>query len=509
MPKTDYTVKKLEKGPLQRFRNQNAVLKKFGEKGLRLYKAANGKLGCSELCAELGIEPDFADEVAGWLEEQGMAEIIGERSAGKREPGEKVAAEEKEEEAPEEAPAPEEKIEPAPRPRSRLRDLVEQEMEKKESGEEIVPVEEEKAVEEQEAKEAKEEPEESKAESKEETQEAEEEIVPISPEEESAGESEGRWKGAGKKSEDEEPKEGEEGSEEKTEEPQEDEEVQEPGKAEEPIGPEQDDPEQPKDRDEEEPGIEPEEQRESDPVRKIILDKYGEIGLKVYSLIDGQKNAEEIMNETGVSEAKLIEMLEFMEKQGIIKLEHPESRPAPESEEEKDRFSPLEDSETGTNVRDPNPVEMATKLQGGIFKDIEMRAKVALKYGEKGTKVFDALGKGGRTDIDLSMDLRMPVYEVRNILSFLAGNKAVIMRPLDRKDVVKMYGEDSVSIYKRYGREGVLLYELIGKDMGIKQMAQIVTTEKEKFAEMFIFAHKVLGVEIPIDKDVIYSQLGK
>ena len=74
---------------------------------------------------------------------------------------------------------------------------------------------------------------------------------------------------------------------------------------------------------------------------------------------------------------------------------------------------------------------------------------------------------------------------------------------------MKLYGEDSVSIYKRYGREGVLLYELIGKDIGIKQMARMVTKEKERFADMFIFAHKVLGVDIPIDKEVIYSQLGK
>ena len=59
------------------------------------------------------------------------------------------------------------------------------------------------------------------------------------------------------------------------------------------------------------------------PVKKIIHHKYGEIGLRVYLLIDGQRTAEEIMHETGLTEAQLVEMLDFMDEQGIIKLDYP------------------------------------------------------------------------------------------------------------------------------------------------------------------------------------------
>lgn len=59
------------------------------------------------------------------------------------------------------------------------------------------------------------------------------------------------------------------------------------------------------------------------PVQKIIYHKYGDVGIRVYLLIDGQKTAEEIMQKTGLKEAQLVEMLDFMDEQGIIKLDYP------------------------------------------------------------------------------------------------------------------------------------------------------------------------------------------
>ena len=41
-----------------------------------------------------------------------------------------------------------------------------------------------------------------------------------------------------------------------------------------------------------------------------------------------------------------------------------------------------------------------------------------------------------------------------------------------------------------------------------KQMAEKITTDKAKVIDMFIFIHKVLGIELPIDKDVLSKQLG-
>ena len=52
------------------------------------------------------------------------------------------------------------------------------------------------------------------------------------------------------------------------------------------------------------------------PLEKILYDKYGAVGVKIYNLIDGEKTAEEILKVTAVTEAKLVEILEFMDEQG-------------------------------------------------------------------------------------------------------------------------------------------------------------------------------------------------
>ena len=90
------------------------------------------------------------------------------------------------------------------------------------------------------------------------------------------------------------------------------------------------------------------EEEELSPVERIIKDKYGETGIKVYKLIDGQRTAEEIIKETGVSESKLVEMLDFMDEEGIIKLEYPggekkKEEPAPTVAES--GFKPLAEEE--------------------------------------------------------------------------------------------------------------------------------------------------------------------
>ena len=58
-------------------------------------------------------------------------------------------------------------------------------------------------------------------------------------------------------------------------------------------------------------------------VENIIRDRYSDLGVRVFNLIDGQRNTEQIMNATGISESKLIEMLGFMEQKNIIKMRYP------------------------------------------------------------------------------------------------------------------------------------------------------------------------------------------
>ncbi len=460
-------IRKLEKGPLQRFKNQNAVLKKYGEDGLKVYKAADGKKTVAQIAAETGVGEELAKEIAEWLVESGMAESEAEAAA-----------------------------EAASARKSKLREIVESEsappaepkkgtakvayLQVPEEEDEIIPItaggaqkmapqEQELAKPETMAKPKAPEPKPAPEEEEEiaPVPEKEEEIAPVEPEAAPPAE---------EKAEEEENKE------------------EAPAHAEE-------DKEAPHGDEQEEA-----EEEELTPVEKTIKEKYGDVGLKVYALIDGQKTAEEIMSETGVSEAKLIEMLEYMEKQGIIKLEHPEAKAAEEAQEEKEKFAPLADQGSAAQAKEPNPVEVPSKLPIDMIKGFQIKTDIVLKFGEKGTKLLDAID-GKASEVDLSVKLGIPIYEVRDILSYFSAKGVVKTRQLSRNDVAKLYGDDCFAVYKKYGREGVLLYELIGKDMGIRQMAKMVTTQKDRFAEMFVFIHKVLGVDIPIDRDVIFAQL--
>lgn len=56
---------------------------------------------------------------------------------------------------------------------------------------------------------------------------------------------------------------------------------------------------------------------------KIIFDKYGEQGLKVYELINGKTQVTEILAKTGIEKPKLVEILDFMDAEGIIRLDYP------------------------------------------------------------------------------------------------------------------------------------------------------------------------------------------
>ncbi len=533
----DYRIKKLEKGPLQRFKNQNLLIKKFGEVGLQIYKAITGKRTTSELQKDLGIEDSMFDQVVNYMLDAGMVELepTTAGAGAKAKAAEEAPAEEPamppEEEKPsrtlEEIP-PEEEIgaaeEPPPleeKPRKRAKE------EKPE--EELVLPEEGFAAEEKAGGEefAFEEPQPQKKPKRHEEEEITfEEIRPIEFGEELAPEAE----------EEKKPKKGRKRARAREElEPEYGGEI-------EPIGiGEEEPPPAPPAAPEEEIGIAFEEEApkyreepELSPVEKIISDKYGDIGLQVYSLIDGQRTAEEIMRETGLTEPKLVEILDFMDEQGIIKLDYPKGggasappppppaggfagpqmaagpAPPPASAARKEEgFTPMiEGEESLDEARGvSSPVEVPIKAPMDIVKSVQMKAKIMLKYGDKGSKILELLD--GKNDIlDITVKLDIPLFTVSEILRFMMENGMVIMKPMSRVDVRKKYGDDGYSVYKKFGKEGLMLYELIGKELTIKQMADKITTDKGSIIDMFIFIHKVLGIELPIDRDVLSKQLG-
>ncbi len=248
------------------------------------------------------------------------------------------------------------------------------------------------------------------------------------------------------------------------------------------------------------------EEQNLSPIEKIIFDKYGASGVKVYNLIDGQRTAEEILKQTGVTEVKLIEILEFLDKQGIIKLEKPSK------EKHLKKLSPLTEYElegVEPEADDENiiPVDIPVKGKLGFSQKLRIGPEITLKFGSKGSKVFDLID-GDRNVIDLAVETNMKLKDIDELMEFLATRDAALFKSMDREQIRYKYGDEGFAIYKKYGREGIYIYELIGRVPSFKDIVKITGIEPQLVVEVFIFIHNVLDIELPLTKQMMYKQLG-
>ncbi len=478
-------IRKVEKNSLQKFKNQNRVLKKFGKPGLKVYRAIRKSgIGIDELMEKTKVEQDQLFEILTFLKEKGMIETVG--GVKEEEP---VIDEETEMVEPEgimgekeETPAtlaPEEEVE-AEEETAEIEPIEEEEEEGplapsaeiEAEKEEPIPEEEEKPAEEEEA--APEEP------------EGKGGIVPLDLESEA-------------------------------------EEDEEPVLEEEPPHDEEEDVEDEIAPSEAREGEEEEDEGEDEdifltPGERKIKAEYGQVGIDVYNLIDGQRTAEEIMKSTGVTETKLIEMLDFMEKKGIIKLEHPGAKkkagvPTAKMPTVKEvGFAPmLEEGSTpvkplGGELGKAFTLEVPTRTKGNMLREIQMKANLMIKFKGEGVQVFERID-GNRDAVELALKIGIPLFTVYKILAYLEKEGMITLAPTTREDIKRKYGEDGYSVYKKYGREGVMLYQLIGKDMDLREMANQTSDDKMRIVEIFMFIHKLLGIDLPIDEDVLLERL--
>jgi len=515
----DYIIKKAEESAVQKFKNQNKVLKRFKKPGLKVYKAITRKgLSGAELSEKSGVPPEELAEIVSFMEKAGMVELeAGEAKGGK----ETKKEERKEEKKEEEKPVHKEEVPPAaprPPPRAPIGIHISPASGKPPSVPALPPRAPPAAP--------------PKFQPRVPPRGASEEIRPISEEEMERGERIPEEKPKPPKAEEKEIEEKPAAREEEEElKPLEFEEEKKPAAP--PRAPP--------------PQAPPEAEEEYlTPSEKAIKDRYGEVGLKVYGFIDGQRTAEQIMRETGVTEAQLIEMLDFMEKKGIIRLEHPERRRAPPPppraaapmappgaappgmappigpqlrppagavQAPKTMFSPMveEKPELGAQISDKElasvSLDVPAKTTKDIIAEIRAKAQVMLKFGKVYVKAFELMD-GKRDVVDLTLQLKLPLYKIYDVLKFLQELKVIMLKPSAREDIRRKYGEDGYSVYKKYGREGVLLYQLIGKEMSLKEMAALTTLEPSKVIDMFLFIHKLLGIELPIDEEVLRERLG-
>ncbi len=245
------------------------------------------------------------------------------------------------------------------------------------------------------------------------------------------------------------------------------------------------------------------------PIEKIISDKYGVSGVKVYKLIDGQRTAEEILKQTGVSEVRLIEILEFLDKQGIIKLEKPTK------EKQLKKLSPLTEKQIeGKGITENKsdetgliPIDIPVKAKLGFSQRLRTGPEITLKFGSKGSKVYDLID-GERNLIDLAIESNMRLKDIDKLMEFLGSKDVTLFKSMDREQIRYKYGNEGFAIYKKYSREGIYIYELIGRVPSFKDIVKETGIEAEKVVEIFIFIHNVLDIELPLTKQMMYKQLG-
>jgi hypothetical protein len=139
---------------------------------------------------------------------------------------------------------------------------------------------------------------------------------------------------------------------------------------------------------------------------------------------------------------------------------------------------------------------------------LRIEAELLKNFGPKGKAIYQ-MADGKASNIMLAKQLKAGFPFVDKVLSFLAGAKAVSLRPLAMDEVKRHYGEEGGAICELYGREGLLIYELIDKKMTIREIIVASGVEPRKAVEILAFIHKLLGVDIHFDKEALLSALGK
>jgi len=254
------------------------------------------------------------------------------------------------------------------------------------------------------------------------------------------------------------------------------------------------------------------------PLERIIFEKFGREGVDVYNLIDGERTAEQILNETGVSEVKLVEILEFMDDEGLIKLEKPGGggkEPPGKPEPKETQFEPILDDrdEIPDSLATPQerehltPVTLPVPQRLGLFGSMETKLKLSLKYMGKGRKLLSAID-GKKDVVELSKELNLTFDEIDKILVTLTKRKVVSIKPLSDEDIKDRYGTDGLKIAKKFGRDGILIYELIGREKSIKDVILRSRVEPKRAVDIVMHIHKILGLGLSLDRGVLYKQLG-
>ena len=234
---------------------------------------------------------------------------------------------------------------------------------------------------------------------------------------------------------------------------------------------------------------------------KQIYDAFGESGIEVYKKLKEGKTPREIAISLGMNEGDVNEIKDFLINKGLIEQE---------VVEEEEKYAPLTGKEEEAVVIKEEDAVKLVKLKNLSFVDkIKDKFSIVMKFKKQGRIIFETLEKEKEiTNVELVEKLNIPINTVESVINELKKMNIVETRTLDRDEIRKLFGYDSLAVYKKFGKNGIIMYDLVGKDLPLKEIAKLSSiTDKEKVFEIFLFIHKLLGIEIPIDKSLIMKQL--
>jgi len=246
-----------------------------------------------------------------------------------------------------------------------------------------------------------------------------------------------------------------------------------------------------------------------------LKEEFGEKGVKIYRLIDGRKNAEQIMKEVGVNEDTIIKVFEFMEKEGMIKLEHPGSKSEPSEEEVKEKkeqtkrkMEPISETSTTSTkkiiIDDRIPIDVPILKKQSLPDKMALEAKLLARFGGKSLRINTNMNDK-KDVVGLAIELGISLDELDEILYSISNAGACTFATLSNNDIKKRYGEEAFELYEEFGRDGIMLYELIGK-MNLKDIIKFSKIEHRKAAKIIYKANSLLGID-DIDEEMIYKSI--
>lgn len=141
-----------------------------------------------------------------------------------------------------------------------------------------------------------------------------------------------------------------------------------------------------------------------------------------------------------------------------------------------------------------------------IIDKARLRALLSMKFGHVGNDLM-AHVDSNKDFVQLSIETGLSLRDLDIILGELGKAGLLSFKQLNRTEVRHRYGDDGLAVYKRYGREGLLIYQMIGKAESLRDIAARTQIEPQRAVDIIIFVHRVLGLDLPVDRDMVYRYI--